>query len=97
MKRQELKEFVHRNLAAENRTIDIIRTGAKDLKTVVITYQSKDGTITERETEPYDISNGKYWGYCLSSQGIRQFTIGNILTLYVTDTNYRPRWPVKIY
>jgi predicted DNA-binding transcriptional regulator YafY len=81
----------------EANVIELLRKAAKDLNTVVITYQDSTGQISDRETEPYEIKDGKYWGFSLDRGQIRQFTIGRIMNAYITSNKYRPRWAVKIY
>jgi len=87
----------NRNPLQEMQIIDTIREAGKSLRTVVIKYIDSTGVITDRETEPYEIKDGKYWGFCLERNQMRQFSIGNILMAELTTSKYRPRWPVKIY
>lgn len=74
-----------------------IQAGARGLHTVMIQYTDSHGTSTIRETEPYELKDGKYWAYDLDKQEIRQFTLGQIADAQVTVRTYRPRWPVKIF
>ena len=66
---------------------------------MTIVYTTAQGLIVVRDTEPYEIRDGRYWGYCdcEDAVGIRQFNIGNIHDAVVTEMSFRPRWPVKIH
>ncbi len=78
---------------------DVIRTitkAAHDVTVVTIIYVNNKGELTYRDTEPYEIKDGKYWGYCLEKMGIRQFHLGNIVDAKLTNIKFKPRWPIKI-
>lgn len=60
--------------------------------TVKITYRDKDGQTSSRETEPYEIKNGRYFGYCLQRNGIRGFTLANIISAELTGNRFTPRF-----
>lgn len=70
--------------------------GATDLRTVSIRYRDGSGDLSERVIEPYEIKNGKLFGYCLSRAGIRAFKIENILAAVETNTAFEPKFPIKI-
>ena len=73
-----------------------IRQAAKDSKVLRIKYTNlKDETQT-RNIEPYEIRDGKLWGYCRKKKGIRQFSLDRIQTARPTSYTYFPKWPVKI-
>ena len=79
--------------------MDIIQTiqeGGRTLTTVEIQYVDSQGRTSVRETEPYEIKEGKYWGYCYLRQEIRQFKLENITSATFTDRTYIPRFPVKL-
>lgn len=84
------------NLGARPEVIRAIKNAARNQVTLIITYTKSNGETSVRETEPYEIKEGKYWGYCLNSQGIRQFNLERIVSAKVTKIQYSPRWPVKI-
>lgn len=73
-----------------------LRKAANSAHVVNIVYVDSKGATTTRSTEPYDIKDGKYWGFCLERMSIRQFSLGNITSAVVTDLKYTPRWPVNI-
>lgn len=78
--------------------MDIIQTiqeGGRTLTTVEIQYVDSEGRTSVRETEPYEIKEGRYWGYCYLRQEIRQFKLENITSATLTDRTYIPRFPVK--
>ncbi|MGL5715932.1 MAG: WYL domain-containing protein [Paraclostridium sp.] len=74
---------------------NIVKAGRNN-KTVIIRYTSKNGDSSERETEPYEIKDGKYYGYCLNKGAIRGFLLNNISSAEVTNNSYNPKWPVKL-
>jgi len=76
--------------------ISLIKQAGIDRKLLRIHYTDSNGDVTVRDTEPYEIKQGKYWGYCLAKKGIRQFTLSNIVSAMVLNTRYTPRWPVKV-
>lgn len=76
--------------------IQTIREGGRTLTTVEIQYVDSKGRTSVRETEPYEIKEGKYWGYCYRRQEIRQFKLENITSASLTGRKYSPRFPVKV-
>jgi predicted DNA-binding transcriptional regulator YafY len=84
------------NTIPNNKILENIVKAAMENKTVAITYKDTKGVISERETEPYEIKNEKYWGYCSNKNSIRQFSLANILGARITENKYIPRWEVKI-
>lgn len=64
-------------------------------KILIVTYRDSKGNITKRDTEPYEIKDDKYFGYCLEKGSIRCFKLSNILNAEVSNENYVPRWEVK--
>ena len=73
-----------------------ISKAGRNSVTVNIRYTDKKGDITHRETEPYEIKDGKYYGYCLSRRAIRAFLLTNISSAEITNNHYNPRWPVNL-
>ena len=84
------------NTMPNNKILENMVKAAMENKTVAITYKDAKGVITERETEPYEVRDGKYWGYCTNKGSIRQFSLANILGARITGNKYTPRWEVKI-
>lgn len=70
--------------------------GAKDLKCVRIRYRDAKQQVTERTVEPYEFKNGKLFAYDHMHQGIRAFTVANIMAAGKTNQTYNPRFPVLI-
>ena len=75
---------------------DIISKAALKNNIVEIAYKDSKGFITERVTEPYEIKDDSYYGFCVLKNGIRRFKLSNILSAKILDKKYNPRWPVKI-
>lgn len=96
MNRQELKELLKRRNPTNPEFLNTIINSASTLNTVMLSYIDKEGVITEREVEPYEMKDGKLWAYCMVKQSIRQFDFGNIVNAVGTTRNFNPRWPVKI-
>jgi predicted DNA-binding transcriptional regulator YafY len=82
------------NLAGTD-IIDTIQKAGRQKRTVTITYMDAKGETSTRETEPYEIKDGAYYGYCLMRQQIRRFNLTNIMSAQMTNTTYNPRWEVK--
>lgn len=76
--------------------IQTIREGGRTLTTVEIQYVDSKGRTSVRETEPYEIKERRYWGYCYHRQEIRQFKLENITSANLTGRKYSPRFPVKV-
>lgn len=71
-----------------------ISNAARKQKTVSITYRDEKGNVTQRETEPYELKDGRYFGH--TEKGIRGFKIDNIISAQETEHDFTPRWPIKI-
>lgn len=69
-----------------------ILNGISQNKTVRITYRDKEGRTSVRETEPYEIKNGRYFGYCLQRNSIRGFSLSNIVNAELTNNHFTPRF-----
>lgn len=68
-------------------------TGAINGRFVVeITYTDAKGNRSRRMTEPYELKGDKYFGYCLTKNSIRSFSIRSISKAVITDKNYTPRF-----
>lgn len=76
--------------------MDEIVNSARDLKCVRIRYRDAKQAVTERNVEPYEFKNGKLYAYCHVKNGIRAFTVTNILSAGETNEHYNPRFPVLI-
>lgn len=76
--------------------ISTIISGAKNRHCVAIQYKDAKGQISDRITEPYELRNDDYWGYCHMRGSIRKFKISSILNAREEATVYTPRWPVQI-
>lgn len=91
--------MARKNLSTKTNPLEImdeIVSGAKNLKCVRIRYRDQKQIVTERTVEPYEFKNGKLYAYCHTKEGIRAFTVANILSAGKTDKSYTPRFPVLI-
>lgn len=74
--------------------LSIITKAASNRHIVHITYCDSKGNVTVRDTEPYEIKDGKYFGY--TKDGIRGFVVDRIKSAKEMNTTFIPRWPIKI-
>ena len=81
--------------ASDEGVVTSISKAARERKTIIIKYKGKKGDISTRETEPYEIKNGSYFGYDLGSDSIKNFKLTNILGTERTESSFSPRWSVK--
>lgn len=70
----------------------IILDAIQDNKIVRIRYADRNGNISVRNTEPYEIKGDKYYGYCLEKNGIRSFTMQSIMSASMTGETFTPRF-----
>ncbi len=83
--------------------LDTIGIGARSLSILSIEYQEKDGSNEgERLVEPYsmrDVGTNKeaFFAFDIAKDGIRRFSIDNILKVEITSMKFTPRngWPVE--
>jgi predicted DNA-binding transcriptional regulator YafY len=73
-----------------------IKKAGQERKVLIIEYRDKGGVVTERETHPYEMRDGAYWGYDPSKGSIRRFTITNIMSAKISDETFIPQWPIKL-
>ena len=79
---------------------DTIHSAGENLHTIMITASEEDGSVETREAEPYSyrIKGGseKFFCYDIRKDGIRNFTISNIISVEETQNTFTPRWPVEV-
>lgn len=76
--------------------LSTIISAAKNKHTVTIQYKDSKGQVSTRVTEPYELRDDSYWGYCHMRGSIRNFKIASILSATEDVTTYTPRWPIQI-
>ena len=83
----------------------IAKQAAQERKLLRIEYTDRNGVITDRRVEPYEIkptsAGNTLWAYSIDpgSQGtigIRKFVIFNIIKAEITEELFNPRWPILI-
>lgn len=87
------------NLSTKTTPLEIIGEivdGARDTKCIKIRYRDLKSNVTERTVEPYELKNGKLFAYDHMHNGIRSFTVSNIMSAGKTNQTYKPRYPVLI-
>ena len=78
------------------RTIEeMIQEAGQNKRVLRIIYTDRKGNGSWRETEPYELKDGKYFAYCLDRESIRAFKLENITSAVITEQTYVPKWPVK--
>ncbi len=79
---------------------DTIHSAGQNLHTVIITAREEDGSSETREAEPYSYrikgNSEKFFCYDIRKQGIRNFTVSNIISVEETENSFTPRWPVEV-
>lgn len=86
------------NLPLQQYSEDVMKVlaySANNTLSVAIRYKDKDGDITERIVDPYEIKNGKLFAHCNFRDGIRAFSLQSINSAVPTDKEYKPKFPVK--
>ena len=73
---------------------ELIRKAGRDRRVLRIRYTDKSGNRSERNIEPYEIRDGKLWGYCRKRRGIRQFDLSKVENPRVTRHTFIPKYPV---
>ncbi len=82
--------------------IQEIRIAAKERKTIIIKAVKKDGTITEREVEPYSFRSKDseklfyFFCWCLNSDGTRQFIVDNLIAANISENLFTPRFDIEM-
>jgi predicted DNA-binding transcriptional regulator YafY len=80
---------------------DAIALAAKNLRTVIISYVKRDGTVTTTEVEPYSYrvsKNGvtRLMGFDVAKQDWRSFIVSNIASATISDKKFIPKYTVEI-
>ncbi|WP_425455771.1 WYL domain-containing protein [Arthrobacter crusticola] len=74
---------------------------ARAQRTVLITAAESDGSVETREIEPYSLRPGKQgaeqrlFGWCMTRNAIRSWSISNIQKSEPTGNDFSPRWPIE--
>jgi predicted DNA-binding transcriptional regulator YafY len=76
--------------------VDNIRKAAEQKVTLNIQYMDAKNIVSYRETEPYEIKDGAYFGYDVEKGGIRKFLLQRISSAEPTKNPFVPRWSIKI-
>ena len=74
-----------------------IQQAARNRHLVHITYVDSKGNISDRITEPYELSDDSFYGYDTEKGSIRRFKVNGIQSAKeVKDSSFSPRFPMKI-
>jgi predicted DNA-binding transcriptional regulator YafY len=82
--------------AKNSKAMSVIKKSGISNYVVKLKYIDSKGTITERMIEPYEIKEGKLYGYSIKDDGIRSFKIESVLDATKTESKFVPRWPIKL-
>lgn len=79
---------------------EIIHSAGLNRHTIIITASEKDGSIETREAEPYSyrVKGGseKFFCYDIAKNGLRNFSVSNIISVEETQNTFVPRWDVEV-
>lgn len=73
-----------------------IRMAALQHKTIMLEYRDSTGRVTQREAEPYKMSDKGLYAYAYNRDEIRLFKIDGIISARMTSKTFDPRWPIEI-
>jgi len=76
--------------------ISDIKDAGKNKKLLRIVYKKKDGEVTDRVVEPYEIRQGRFFGYDTNKDSIREFIITGIIETEILEEEFEPRWEIKV-
>lgn len=78
----------------------VIRSEAREHRTVIIDAYTKDGARETREVEPYSLRPGKdedrLMFYCLKRDGWRSLLVSNIVDAHPTGRGFVPRELIEL-
>jgi len=86
----------------EQQLYEIARKAAAEQKLMRIEYTDKQGVITDRRIEPYEIkptsAGNTLWGFSIDpgssgTMGIRKFVIFQIIKAEIIEETFQPKWP----
>jgi len=91
-----LKDIIDRR--RKRKSLNIIKTQAKNKKTVKFNYTNLKNETRIREIEPYEIRDGYLWGFDRSSpnSNIKKYFMSKLKNVKPGETQFKPRWEVKI-
>lgn len=72
--------------------LDDLYRSIQEHRLVQFMYENQKGEINLRTCEGYEIKDGKFWGYDISKDGIRQFFLAMISDVELLDTTFIPRF-----
>jgi hypothetical protein len=83
--------------------LETVVTEARNHRTILLVAREKDGSVEEREIEPYSLRPGsearpeaRLFYYCLKKDETRNTYLSNILSATPTGHDFVPRWPVEL-
>lgn len=59
---------------------------------VEFTYTNQKGETSQRTCEGYSISDGKFWGWDVAKDSIRQFFLAMISDVKILEVRFIPRF-----
>lgn len=75
--------------------LNIIAQAGQERRVIVMTYVDAKNKHTIRTVEPYEIKEGKFFGFCLEKNAIRAFKLDGIVNVSIQPETFEPRFEVK--
>lgn len=79
---------------------DTISSAGRNLHTIILVAREKDGSVESREAEPYSYrskgGNELFYCYDINKNGMRCFSINNIISVEETSNTFDPRFPIEV-
>ena len=72
--------------------LEDLYTAIAEHRLVQFTYENQKGEISTRTCESYDVKDGKFWGWDIAKDAIRQFFLAMISDVQLLDTTFVPRF-----
>lgn len=76
--------------------ISDIKEAGKNKKLLRMVYKKKNGEITDRTVESYEIRGTRFFGYDVAKDEIREFIITGIIETEILEEEFEPRWEIKV-
>jgi hypothetical protein len=95
----EYKEYIFEKIASKDKSPiykNKIQKAGNKHNLMELHYTDKKGKSTERIVEPYEIRGEDFFGFDTDKEEIRRFKINQINRAIITNTQFNPRWDIKV-
>lgn len=72
--------------------LDDIYPAIQNHQMLEITYTNQKGETSSRTIEPYEVRDGRLWGWDIAKDAIRQFFLAMISECTLLETTFIPRF-----